>query len=353
MLWLSWSSAALALNAFSAAPTASYRAPSVSAAWAYSVPVAHRPVASLRRSALVHMAVSSKIKDVVYEAADVKSLKEVSTFFVDAFWLASTTFPGIELSAADKRQLTTNVAEDLGSRYGILSNDKRPTMMGGRKGFPSKCLFESRLIVAREPGGKIIGCAGVEAALYERSRGQVFRAVAADDLIRTELSLMSDLEAEVASDAYKAFGVGGLASGIIQKQFQLDLSKTFLEDFTPCALLANFAVEPAFRRSGLGRALCEECVDCTTNDWRMDEMALQVEASNTAAFPLYQSDGYTEVFRNDDAVALRLQPSEPSPFSALPGPFSALAPENKNLLEEIRSPTITMSKKIVPKKAGV
>ena len=74
------------------------------------------------------------------------SRRGTGAFFVDAFWLASTTFPGIELNAADKRQLTMKVAEDLGSRYGIQSNDKRPTMMGGRKGFPSKSLFETRLI---------------------------------------------------------------------------------------------------------------------------------------------------------------------------------------------------------------
>ena len=115
-----------------------------------------------------------------------------------------------------------------------------------------------------------------------------------------------------------------------------------------CSLLANFAVDPAYRRSGLGRALCEQCVVCTTDDWLIDEMALQVEASNTAAFTLYKKDEYAEVFRNEDASALRLQPSEPSAFSNLPGPFSALAPENKNLLKEVASPTVTMSKKVVP-----
>jgi len=301
------------------------------------------------------MAVSSKIQDVVYEAADVKSLQEVSAFFVDAFWLASTTFPGIELNAADKRQLAIKVAEDLGPRYGIQSNDKRlfssapPPMMGGRIGFPSKSLFGSQLIVAREPGGKIIGCAGVEAALYELTQGQVLRAVAADQLIRTELGAMSNDEALDASEAYKAYGVGGLTTGIIQNQFSQSRVKGFIEAYTPCSLLANFAVDPTYRRCGLGRALCEECVAVTSVDWRIDEMALQVEASNTAAFTLYQSDGYKEVFRNEDATAVRLQPSEPSPFSNLPGPFSALAPENEKLLKEIASPTITMSKKVVPK----
>jgi ribosomal protein S18 acetylase RimI-like enzyme len=293
------------------------------------------------------MALSSPVNGIVFGAADVKSLQEVSSFFVDSFWLASTTFPGIELNAADKRQLTVKVAEDLGPRYGIQSNDKRPSMMGGRRGFPSRSLFESRLIVARETGGAIVGCAGVEAALYEASSGQVLRAVAADQLVRTELAAMNNAQAELASTAYKEKGIGGLAEGIIQQQFTDTFTQPFIEAYTPCSLLANLAVAPSYRRTGLGRALCDECVQLTTGEWRIDEVALQVEATNDAAIALYQTNGYKEVFRREDAVSLRLQPSEPSRFSNLPGPFSALAPENENLLEEVRSPTVTMSKKVM------
>merc|ERR1719201_1288123 len=288
---------------------------------------------------------SMALPGVVYEAATEKSLKEVSEFFVDAFWLGSTTFSGVELNAADKRTLATKVAEDLGPRYGIAGNvDKRifskapPPMMGGRKGFPSKSLFDQRLIVARNAEGAIIGCAGVEAALYLKSEGQVLRAVAADGLIRTELNAMTEDEAEVASEAYKEFGVGGLASGIIQKKFADTLTKPFVADYTPCSLLANFAVDPAYRKQGIGRALCAECVECTSLDWRIDEMALQVEASNTAAYNLYIKDGYKEVFRREDEFATRLEPSAPSLLSNLPGPFGALAPENEKLLTEINSP---------------
>ena len=59
---------------------------------------------------------------------------------------------------------------------------------------------------------------------------------------------------------------------------------------------------------------------------------------------LYLKDGYRQVFTTDDATALRLQPSEPSIFSGLPGPLSALGPENEKLLKEVSSPTFTMSK---------
>lgn len=73
---------------------------------------------------------------------------------------------------------------------------------------------------------------------------------------------------------------------------------------------------------------------CTVDEWKIDEIVLQVEAVNEPAKTLYETDGYKEVFRREDATALRLQPAEPSPFSNPPAPLSALAPENKKLLKE-------------------
>ena len=289
--------------------------------------------------------VSARVKSLTFEVADVKSLSEVSSFFVDAFWLASTTFDGIELSASDKKQLTEKVAGDLGPRYGIKSNDKRPTMMGGRKGFPSRSLFETRLVVAREPDGAIVGCAGIEAAFYDPNRGQVYRSLQADQLVRAELDSMEDEEAEKAAEVYAESGIGALAKGIVGEKFN-PLFKPFLKQITPCSLLANFAVAPSYRRSGLGRALCDQCVRCSVDEWKIDEVALQVEEVNKAAVALYRSDGYKEMFRTEDEIAIRLQPSGPSPFDNLPGPFSALAPENEKLLKEVPAPTLTMSKKV-------
>merc|ERR1719424_2278731 len=287
--------------------------------------------------------VSARVKSLTFEVADVKSLSEVSSFFVDAFWLASTTFDGIELSASDKKQLTEKVMGDLGPRYGIQDNDKRKQMLAGygRKGFPNKSLFDTRLIVARDPSGAIVGCAGLEAA-----QGDVFRADLADNLVRTELMAMSMDEAERAAEVYKDNGIGALTLGIIEQQLSSGLVNPYINIWRPCGVLANLAVAPSYRRSGLGRALCDECERVITSEWRMDEIALQVEEANTAAITLYQKDGYKDVFRREDAVALRLQPSAGNLFGSLPGPLSALAPENKELLKEVSSPTITMSKAI-------
>ena len=63
-----------------------------------------------------------------------------------------------------------------------------------------------------------------------------------------------------------------------------------------------------------------------------------------AAITLYRKDGYRDVFRAEEMKALRLQPSEASVFASLPGPFSALAPENEELLKEVTPPTATIAK---------
>jgi len=289
------------------------------------------------------MSISPRIKNLKFEAADEASLPEVSSFFVDNFWLASTTFGSVELSAGDKGQLVRSVADDLGSRYGIQSNEKRPQMMGGRRGFPSKSLFETRLILAREPSGAIVGCVGIEAALFNPDSGLFFRGDQADKLVRTELDRMEADDADRASAVYKERGIGGLAKGIIQQQFGDTLVQPDITMFRACSVLENLVVAPSYRQSGLGRALCDETERVTTDEWKLDMIMLQVEDVNTAAITLYRNNGYEEVFRREE-VALRLQPSAPSPFDNLPGPFSFLAPENEELLKEISSPTVTMYK---------
>jgi hypothetical protein len=156
-------------------------------------------------------------------------------------------------------------------------------------------------------------------------------------------------ESQDASKAYNESGIGGLVEGMKQKKFASTLVNDRLVGYSPCSLLANVAVAPAYRRTGLGRALCTECEKCTTDEWKIDEIALQVEKGNIPAVSLYRKDGYKEVFLTEDAVAIRLQPSEPTLFSKLPGPLIGLAPKNEKLLKEARSPTFTMSKVLTEK----
>jgi GNAT superfamily N-acetyltransferase len=287
---------------------------------------------------------SSRIKNLNFEIADEKSLSEVANFLVDAFFLASTTFDPLELTPGDKRQLAQELVDDLGPRYG-LDGDKRPAMIGGTKGFPSKCLFGSRFILAREPGGAIVACAGVQAAFYDPSKGRVIKSNEADGLVRAELNELGEDERAKASEVYKESGIGALAKGIVGEKFN-PLLKPFMKEITPCSLLADFAVSPSYRRSGLGRAMCDQCAECSADEWKIDEIALQVEEANKAAAELYRGDGYKQMFRTEDGVGLRLRPSAPSPFDILPGPLSALAPRKGKLLNSVPVPILTMSKKV-------
>ena len=65
-------------------------------------------------------------------------------------------------------------------------------------------------------------------------------------------------------------------------------------------LLANLAVAPATRGTGLGRALCEQCEEAA-RDWGLAAVMLQVEEANEPARGLYESVGYQLVHRNEAA----------------------------------------------------
>ena len=193
----------------------------------------------------------------------------------------------------------------------------------GRASHPSR-FFGTKLIVARDAEGTIVGRAGIEAALYEAGQGQVFRSDQADQLLRVELAGMGQEEANAAADAYKEDGIGGLAKGVISKQFTTNLVNPYIEMWKPCSLLANLAVAPAYRRSGLGRALCDECEKCTVDDWKMDEIALQVEEANTAAITLYRKDGYGDVFPRGGGTRDPVKPIRGHRLQRPAGPIQCL-----------------------------
>ena len=85
------------------------------------------------------------------------------------------------------------------------------------------------------------------------------------------------------------------------------LTAALFPEYQVYALLANLAVAPSTRRSGLARALCATC-DEAGREWGLPGMMLQVEEANSAARGLYEACGYQLVHRNEDAVALRVQP---------------------------------------------
>lgn len=288
------------------------------------------------RGTPLQMSLSPQVEALDFGAADAASLPEVASFFVDSFWLASTTFgDGIKLTGGERGQLVRKVTEDLGFRYGLCQQKRPETLRGNTK--QSQPLFWTRLILAREPDGTLVGCAGIEASLFDTITGAVLRSDQADRLVRAELNAMNEEESGGAADAYREGGIGALAKFVLQEQEQL--VEPWLKTYKPYALLANLAVSPSFRRTGLGRELCEFC-ESGCEVWGMSDILLQVEEANGAARKLYESLGYSQIYRVDDATSLRLSPSEKGFIN------SFLPIENESLLREEPSTIVTMAKRV-------
>ena len=274
---------------------------------------------------------SSRVQSLNFEAADTACLPEVAEFFVESFWLESTTFGGgddaFQLSRGERSQLVRTVSEDLGARYG-LEDEKRP-----------QSLFWTRLILAREPdGGQIVGCAGVEAALFDSSSGYVLRSDQAERLVRAEIDAMDAEESEEVAAVYLESGVGALAASVLQQR--KPVVQPWAQAYAPFALLANLAVASSYRRGGLGRELCRWCEDGSA-ELGMGDVLLQVEEANAPASKLYAALGYSPVHRSEDTMSLRLAPAKPSLMSAF------LPLENEKLLKEEPAAVVSMSKRVV------
>jgi ribosomal-protein-alanine N-acetyltransferase len=62
------------------------------------------------------------------------------------------------------------------------------------------------------------------------------------------------------------------------------------------AQILNLSVVPEARREGIGRALLRHFIDDARN-FRVDQVFLEVRASNVAAIGLYESEGFAPVAR--------------------------------------------------------
>jgi len=68
----------------------------------------------------------------------------------------------------------------------------------------------------------------------------------------------------------------------------------------PRPLLTSLAVDPKYRRKGLGRRLCKEA-EALAKDWGYDEVLLKVESDNRKAQNLYRKVGYRTVYVDKEA----------------------------------------------------
>ena len=171
---------------------------------------------------------------------------QVASFFADSFWMASTTQGTVDLNGGERSQLTRRLRDEFEVRY---SNSWQPAGAGR--------LFRTRFLIARDQPqrGSIVGCVGIEAALYDAVNGFVLTSAQAERLVRIQLESMDAAEQARTFELYGAGGVAALAADV-------------LPEYTPIALLTNLAIAPVVRRGGLGRELCE-CCEIGCSEWAL------------------------------------------------------------------------------------
>uniref|UniRef100_A0A7S0PVC6 N-acetyltransferase domain-containing protein n=1 Tax=Coccolithus braarudii TaxID=221442 RepID=A0A7S0PVC6_9EUKA len=232
-------------------------------------------------------------------------LTEAASFFVEAFWEAGTTTTRLQLGGRERDQIRSQQADDMKSRYGELVGSRR---------------LQSSLFVARDDADVIVGCAGVEAALVDVREGRVLSRANSEALMAAQFN-----------------GMSGRERGEFRKMDVLQLTEALLPEYKVFGLLSNLAVALATRRSGLARRLCARC-DEEAARWNLPAISLQVEEANEAARGLYEALGYREIFRDEEATALRLQPGVATVASTL------LLTDNNELLTPVPSTLVTMAK---------
>jgi len=214
--------------------------------------------------------------DITKVKGDDASLKRAAAFFVNGFWVASTTSGDAALNEKGMEQLCRLQTDDMVGRYGDLVGTRR---------------LESSLFLAQDPSsGELAGCVGVEMALVDASCGKVLSRAQGESLFNSELASMSPKE----RNSYR-------------KMDAYDLTDELFPEYKCVALLANLAVAPSSRGSGLGRRLCERVEEVADVDWDLPAIMLQVEEANSPARKLYAAMGYQDVYKDEAASALRVQ----------------------------------------------
>ena len=106
-----------------------------------------------------------------------EQMAEAAEFFVDGFWLAGTTTGAVELSGSERAQLTKLSTDDMMGRYGELVGQRR---------------LRSKLYVARDSAGALVGCVGVEAAMIDMVDRRVLTRAQGEALFAQEFAAMGD-----------------------------------------------------------------------------------------------------------------------------------------------------------------
>ena len=145
---------------------------------AFHAPLGGGPAVSHRRPRRVLASVASD-----YEIKPAKGTEEslgaAAEFFVDGFWLSGTTTDEVKLSAKERTQLASLSCDDMMGRYGELVGQRR---------------LRSKLFVARDSAGDIVGCVGVEAAMVDMVERRVLSRAQGEAVFAAEFAAMGGAE---------------------------------------------------------------------------------------------------------------------------------------------------------------
>ncbi|KAJ8907889.1 hypothetical protein NDN08_007992 [Rhodosorus marinus] len=227
---------------------------------------------------------------VIDRTDDYGALQDCASFFVDAFWVASTTdnvkegLGGSSLKGDAHKQLVSKQEEDLSSRYGRLTGKRR---------------LSTSFFIARGEQG-ILGCVGIEVAVVKELNGayEVLPREVGERLFSSTLGAMS---APVRNSLRKSplHEVAAIVFDAQEEEGKYSLHP----------VLSNLAVSPNARGLGLGKRLCEACEEevRTWNEGLFKDIWLIVEDANGPAKKLYEEKlGYSLLWRDEDAYSVRI-----------------------------------------------
>jgi len=195
-------------------------------------------------------------------------INEAAEFMMGSFWGVTDGNAG----------LMAEQTSDLDGRFGEI--------LGKRK------LFSS-LIVAKSgsTGDDVAGIVGVEVALLDVTTKNILNYKQSDQKLMGAIASLGPKQRR----QYKDASIEELVSELP------DLAGKY----EAVAVLANLAVAPSARGSGLGKTLCVAVERIVSGEWNMNRILLKVEGENEPARGLYEKMGYVEEWMEDDAITLR------------------------------------------------
>jgi len=209
------------------------------------------------------------------KGVDDSILNQAALFMLHSFWNIeeSDVSESSPLFSPQKADLEVLFAERLGKRR-----------------------LNSALVLARSSDGSLSGMIGVEVSLWDREEKKILSYIQSEDMLNNAIASLGPKQRREYKDASLRDLVEQLPA--LGGKFEV------------VAVLANLAVSPKFRGSGLGKELCRQIESILIDRWDPiagpNQIFLNVERENKAAVGLYTKLGYEEMNIDKTSTTLRV-----------------------------------------------